>query len=50
MHTVCVVLQFLADTFNALFAIMEEKVETVGDLVFEALVCVIFEALLQMYM
>lgn len=30
--------QFLADTFNALFAIMEENADTVGDLVFEALV------------
>lgn len=30
--------QFLADTFNALFAIMEEMAEEVGDLVFEALV------------
>lgn len=30
--------QFLADTFNALFAIMEEMVAEVGDLVFEALV------------
>ena len=31
-------LQFLGDTFNALFAIMEEMAEEVGDLVFEALV------------
>ena len=31
-------IQFLGDTFNALFAIMEERVDTVGDLVFEALV------------
>ena len=31
-------IQFLADTFNALFAIMEEMAEEVGDLVFEALV------------
>ena len=32
--------QFLGDTFNALFAIMEEMAEEVGDLVFEALVCI----------
>ena len=32
------ILQFLGDTFNALFAIMEEMAEEVGDLVFEALV------------
>ena len=32
--------QFLADTFNALFAIMEEMAAEVGDLVFEALVSV----------
>ena len=30
--------QFLADTFNALFDIMAENADTVGDLVFEALV------------
>lgn len=35
------IVKFLADTFNALFAIMEEKVDTVGDLVFEALVFII---------
>lgn len=35
-------LQFLGDTFNALFAIMEEMAEEVGDLVFEALVQCIF--------
>lgn len=35
------IVKFLADTFNALFAIMEEKVATVGDLVFEALVFII---------
>ncbi len=31
-------MQFLADTFNALFSIMEEMAEEVGELVFEALV------------
>ena len=35
-----ILLQFLADTFNALFAIMEEKGSELGDLVFEALVSV----------
>ena len=39
-HCLLCLTQFLADTFNALFAIMEEKVDTVGDLVFEALVSV----------
>lgn len=31
----------MADTFNALFAIMEERGEEFGDLVFEALVFII---------
>ncbi len=31
-------MQFLSDTFNALFSIMEEMAEEVGELVFEALV------------
>jgi len=35
------IVKFLADTFNALFAIMEENADTVGDLVFEALVFII---------
>ncbi len=34
-------LQFLADTFNALFSIMEEMADEVGELVFEALVCTV---------
>ena len=33
--------QFLADTFNALFDIMEERGEEFGDPVFEALVLII---------
>lgn len=33
--------QFLTDTFNALFAIIEEKGEVYGDPVFEALVFII---------
>lgn len=37
------IFQFLADTFNALFAIMEEMAEEVGDLVFEALVTKLIE-------
>lgn len=35
------IVKFLADTFNALFDIMEEMAEAVGDLVFEALVFII---------
>ena len=38
IHLNVYTLQFLGDTFNALFAIMEEMAEEVGDLVFEALV------------
>lgn len=37
--------QFLGDTFNALFAIMEEMAEEVGDLVFEALVRILLYSL-----
>ena len=33
--------QFLVDTFNALFAIIEEKGEKYGDPVFEALILII---------
>ncbi|XP_064383161.1 dedicator of cytokinesis protein 1-like [Halichondria panicea] len=35
------IVKFLSDTFNALFSIMEEMAEEVGELVFEALVFII---------